>query len=505
MLYDFITGLRNLEPNYAATGGVEFVRRELLVFRDQYSLIDDCIAGEQRVKERRTTYLQLPGNMNDADHLARYNNYVSRAVFYGVAGRTLDGLVGRVFTRDAVAEVPTSLTPVLDDANGESVSFDQLTQKGVATVVAKGRAGLFVDYPRVESASRQQLNTGEIKPTIHLYQPQQITNWRKVRINGKDKLTLVVLMEQYTIEDDGFASKQAIQYRVLRLTGGIYTVELWRQTAGEARGFVLYENPTVPLNFQGKPYDELPFRFLGPRESSSDIEKPPMYDLCSLNIAHYRNSADYEESCFVTGQPTLWAAGLTQTWVKEVLGGKIGLGSRGIIMLPKDGTAGLLQTEPNSMPFEAMEHKEKQMVALGAKLVEQKSVQRTATEAGIDENAETSVLSSCARNVSKGMQWALQWCGYFVGAEEASIKYELNTDFDLNELDSAERAQLVKEWQAEAITYGEMRDALRKAGVATLTDEEAQAALTKERTFFAPEVDPNDPNGGSDSGFGAGA
>ena len=59
-----------------------------------------------------------------------------------------------------------------------------------------------------------------------------------------------------------------------------------------------------------------------------------MYDLAVLNIAHYRNSADYEESCFVTGQPTVWASGLTEAWVEDVLKGELRLGSFGGIPLP---------------------------------------------------------------------------------------------------------------------------------------------------------------------------
>ena len=63
------------------------------------------------------------------------------------------------------------------------------------------------------------------------------------------------------------------------------------------------------------------------------------------------------------------------------------------------------------------------MVALGAKLVEQKQVQRTATEAAIDDAAETSVLGSCVRNVEAAYRWALQVCCDFVGASRDSVDF----------------------------------------------------------------------------------
>lgn len=493
--FDFLTGADVLRPNPWAASGVQYMRRDLIQYLTQYSLIDDCIAGEQRVKSRRAEYLTLPGDMNDPEIASRYQNYLSRAVFYGVAGRTLEGYVGKVFTRDAVVKAPGVLEFVVDDVNGEGVSLDQLTQKAVATVLAKGRAGVFIDYPVVEGgASAADLANGRVKPIINLYQPQQIINWRSARVGGREKLTLVVIAEAYTNEKDQFASEQLVQYRELRLINGIYHSSIWRQKAGQTTGFELFYGPVMPLNSAGKPYDELPFRFIGPRESSSVIEKPPMYDLCSINIAHYRNSADYEEACFVTGQPTVWASGLTQQWVTEVLGGKVLVGSRGILPLPVNAAAGLLQVEPNVMPMEAMKHKEAQMIALGAKLIEPRQVQRTATEADMDEEAESSVLSSVSRNVSKCIKWALQWGGYFVGINESAIDFQLNTDFDLATLTSQERAQLVSEWQAEAITYTELRANLRKAGIATLSDEEAIRQLEQDRMNFAPEGDPNSEN-----------
>jgi hypothetical protein len=471
--------------------GVEFVRAELLDMAPSYELVDDCIAGEIRIKSKKELYLPVPGDTNAPDIGMRYKSYLGRAVFYNVAGRTLEGLVGRVFTREAVIEVPNILNPVLDDANGESTSLDQLAQEAVAKVL-KGGAGLHVDYPKVEGgSSREDINSGRVRPTIHLYDRYNITNWRKIRVSGKDVYTLIVLREQYTVADDGFASIEDTQYRVLRLIDNVYTTELWRRPAKTA-AFELFGGRTIPLNFSGQPYNEIPFRFIGPRKNNSDVEKSVLYDLCSLNIAHFRNSADYEESCYMTGQPTVWASGLSEQWVKEVLGGEVMLGARGLMPLPADGTAGILQAEPNIMPKEAMEHKERQMVALGAKLVEQKSVQRTATEASADEQAETSTLSSVARNVSKAFQWALQWCGYFVGIAENSIKFELNTDFDLADLSPEERGQLVREWQAEAITTSEMRAGLRRAGVATLDEKEYMAGIASDRANFRPEANDND-------------
>ena len=502
---DFVVDQIGIKPNTHASSGVEFVRRDLIEYLDQYDLIDDCIAGEQRIKTRRQKYLPMPGEPSKSwgsqkdnyeayenaaqAYRSRYQNYVGRAVFYNVAGRTLEAFTGAVFTRDATVELPGVLKFMEDDANGEGVSLDQLAQKAVSIVISKGRAGCFIDYPAVaEATSQADLSSGKIKPSIHVFHPKQVINWKTERVNGRTAFTLVVIQDTEIdpTDADEFANKPTLFYRELRLIEGVYHYREWRK---QKDGKFTHDGFRQPLNYQGKPYDELPFRFIGPRESSSRIEKPPLYDLCSLNVAHYRNSADYEESCYTTGQPTVWASGLDTRWVADVLGGVVDIGARGFLPLPVNASCGIMQTEPNSQPFEAMEHKERQMVSLGAKVVEQKQVQRTATEASQEEAAEASVLSSTARNVSKCLLWALQWSGYFVGVDEGTIKYELNTDFDLANLDAALRQILLNEYQGGAITFTELRENLRKAGIATLDDEKARAEIKKERVELAAETE----------------
>lgn len=467
---------------------VKFKRKDFIKIAKLYKLIRDCIGGAPEVKAAKTTYLPQPNAADTSDaNIERYDAYINRAVFYGVTGRTLAGLVGQVFSRDPVIEVPEGLKLVTEDANGEEVDIIQLSKKATSLTLGYGRAGLFTDYPSTEgtSISKADLETGKIRPTISLYRPEQVINWRTKTRGAETILSLIVLEEKYVSQDDGFEMKEALQYRVLRLgpstenvtfeASEIYTVEIWRGDVGNMGITETYQ----PKNHAGNYFDELPFSFIGSENNDSEIDHPPLYDIASLNIAHYRNSADYEESCYIVGQPTPYLTGLTEEWVTSVLKGTVTLGSRAAIALPKDASAGLLQADPNSMPKEAMELKERQMVALGAKLVEQTTVQRTATEAGIEEASETSILSSSAKNVSKAFVKAFEWCAAFTG-DTGPITFELNSDFDISGMGAQERAQIIAEWQSGAITFNEMRETLRKAGIATLEDADAKELIAKE-------------------------
>jgi len=481
---------------------VGYTREEYRDLKPRWDLIRDCLAGETQIKDRGTTYLPKP-NPEDtsAENTTRYNAYKARAVFYGVGSRTVDGLVGQVSHRDPVIELPNELEPLLENVDGSGVSLPQQANQVLRDVLSFSRGGLLVDYPKVESESGttvEQLKAGDIRPTITYWQPWDIINWRTKQVGGVFRLSLIVLTENYVTDDDGFEEEKDDQWRVLRLDeNNNYVVEEWIRwnKVLDGRDVVDYELKAtwMPKDHLGNPFDHIPFVFVGSQNNSEHPDLPLLYDLCSLNIAHYRNSADYEDSCYLTGQPTPVFSGLTEQWVNDVLKGRVMLGSRASVSLPEGGGAELLQASPNSMPFEAMQHKEKLMVALGAKLVEQQQVQRTATEATNDKIGEDSVLTTVAKNVSAAYRSALGFALQFVSGNETEIVFELNTDFEVHKLTPEEQNALVTLWQSRAIVTEEMRDRLRKGGVAYLEDEEYKSIKETEE----PALD----LGASEEGF----
>jgi hypothetical protein len=491
-------------PTSGVGGNVAYVRPELAAMTTQWQLIDDCLKGADAIKARKDLHLPVPdaetgGTITDA----RYKNYIHRAVFYNVTGRTLQGLVGQVFGRDGTMELPEAIKYMETDVAGDGVSILQQAKKTLEHVLSFGRAGLLADYPTTGGVvTKAQEQSGEVRPIIKMYRPENIINWRTKRVGAKVKLSLIVLVEKIDVNDDGFETEVATAYRVLRLNEqNQYTVQVYIDSS---QGIVEHGELITPKQANGQPFDFIPFTFVGPENNDATIDAAPLYAMATLNVAHYRNSADYEDCCFIAGQPTPFFSGLTEEWVVNVMKGKVHLGSRGGIMLPKGGTAGLLQPQQNTMPKEAMEHKEHQMVALGAKLVEERSIRRTATEARQDEASETSILSSSTKNVTVAYQQCLKWAQMFTTAA-GDIVFALNSDFDLSNMTPAERQQLIMEWQSEAITFTEMRTALKRTRIAYQDDDEAQAEITANPpvTVEMPE-DEGDGKGNGNPVEGAG-
>lgn len=467
---------------------VSYKRKELKDVLKVYQMIQDCLKGEIRIKSKGTLYLPqpCPDDISE-ENKERYEAYTTRAVFYNVVKRTLVGLLGQIYAAEAVVDIDNSLEPLITDADGKGMTLINTSKKAAAFTLAFGRFGCFVDYPQTNGAvSKLDIDNGTIRPSIIIIPPWRVINWRTKKRGGKHVYSLIVIEEDYIKEDDGFEIIIGKQHRVLRLgvskennfpnlvldNEDVYTVEVWREEDGNLGISEAYQ----PTDFNGNVLDEIPFKFGGVENNDEEIDDAPLYDLASLNIAHYRNSADFEESCYIVGQPTPWISGLTETWVNEILKGEIQLGSRAAIPLPPDASAGLIQADPNTMPKEAMEHKERQMVALGAKLVEQKTVQRTATEAGIDNTTENSTLGDTSINVSGVIEWALKTAMIYAGGSKEP-KFVLNRDFQIN---NAKAVEIVASWQAGAISFTEMREGLKKVGQATQEDGIAKAEIEKD-------------------------
>lgn len=489
----------------ANTSSVEYQKDPLVRILPLYQLIRDCIAGSRSIKDARTKYLRHP-DPTVADKLigiTRYDDYLARAVFYNITGNTVKGMLGQIFARDPVIKLPTLLEPMIEDVSGSGMSLSQQSRQVAEDVIALGRHGLLTEYPRTEGeVSQLDLDTGNVRPIILNFKPEDVINWRESFVGNLRRYTLIILRDQadseHVLVEDDFSEDKTEVYRELRLIGDetgknhTYWSRFWTQE-GESGALVPGEW-VQPMDATRKPFTEIPFCFVGADNNDSSIDEPPMRDIAELNVAHYRNSADYEESVFYVGQPTPVISGLTVQWVKEVLKDTpILIGSRVAVKLPQGATMSLLQAEPNTMSSEAMDKKERQMVALGARLVEQRQTQRTATEYGGDKATQTSILATISRNVSAAYLKCMMWACQYSGAPFDEVEFELNTDFELAKMSPEEIAQVIAAWQTKAISFTEMRFALKKGGVAYQEDEDMRSEADSDPNAKGLDLDSTNP------------
>lgn len=456
--------------------GVAYVRDEVKDRLDDWQMIADCLAGSRAVKAAGTTYLPMP-NPDDtsAENIARYMQYRQRAVFYNVTRRTHAGLTALAFVDAPTIVLPSGLDFCLSDIDGGGVSLQQQMQATLGQVAAYGRCGVMTDYPAVDapvSQASMAANLG-LRPIVRTYAPKDIINWRTLSIGARKVASLVVLAETNMITAaDGFGLESRKQWRVLRLEYGENGLQcvayIYRETDA---GRVPVEKYIV-RDARGNPMQSIPFVAIGSRNNDLDVDDPPMLDLADMNIKHYCDSADYQESVFMCGQATPTLTGMTKDWWEGVLKKTLRIGSRAAVALPQGAELKLVQAQANGLVREAMQDKERQMVALGARLIQSREVQRTATEARIETASEMSVLSTCANNVAAGYVQALGWAGQFANVGGAST-IDIHANAELERMTPAERTQLVAELQNGGISWTEYRSKMRQSGIATQDDDEA--------------------------------
>ncbi|MBT4080302.1 MAG: DUF4055 domain-containing protein [Gammaproteobacteria bacterium] len=439
---------------------------------DGWTLVSDCIEGAKEVKSKGTTYLPKP-NPNDtsAENTDRYNTYKERANFVNFTGHTKTGLLGLVFRKDTDGDLPQAIEYLFENANGSGLTLDQLTRDVIGETLEAGRYGLLVDYPTAAGAvTRADEVALNLRANILAYQAKSVINWRTEMIGGVKKLSLVVLLEQNeVIAADGFMSQVEDQYRVLRLTDGYYTVQTYNKD-GEA-----ITEEIEPRKSDGGRWDTIPFAFVGAQNNDESVDKAPLIDIAEVNVAHYRNSADYEDSSFMVGQPTPFVTGLSQSWVDGVLKGGVVIGSRQMLLLPEGGNAGLIQANPNQMPERGMEMKEAQMVMLGARLIMDNKGVETAEAARIRYSGQNSLLGLVVGNSESALIQCMGWAGEFMGSSE-EVTYKINREFYDATIDPQSIMAQIQLVDRGVIADTDLRTNLRKGGLieAGRTDEDIE-------------------------------
>lgn len=442
--------------------------------------IADCIAGSASVKAAQPPYLRKPNPTDTSpENEARFVDYNARAVFYNVTGETKEKMQGQCFALDPVYTGPEALQYLIDDIDGSGVSAVQQSKAALGHVLAYSRAGLFTDYPKTDGVvSVMDAETKGIRPKVILLAPWNVINWRSELVGAKSRLVLVVMKENEVVSDDGYQSDLKERFRVLHLTNGVYSFEIWEQ---DGSAFKMTDSGT-PTDGNGQTFDEIPFTFIGAECNNSELEKPLLLDISNLNLAHFQNSADYEEAVFMVGQPTPWASGLTTSWVDDVLKNQIQIGSRAFLPLPEGAACGLMQAEPNTLPKEAMDQKEAQMIGLGAKLTEKREVAQTATEKSLNEAAETSILAGACSNVSAAYGRNLTFAARFANVDPGAdgILWELNQEFAVSRMTPQEAKAVQDLYAAGLITFEECRDKLTRGGYAYLSPEDAKDQIDEQ-------------------------
>ena len=433
------------------------------LYKPSWTKTRDAVRGSVAVKDKRHTYLPVPDAESNDDSIGsqtlRYRQYLKRALFTNFTGRTKNALVGAAFRKQPAIDVPPGLDYLIEDASGDGLGLEQLAKDELSNVLETGRAFFLVDYPQADAdLSLEDISRLDLKASIIPYTAEQVINWKTETMAGRKVLTMVVLAEDYRDGDDEFGHEMEVQYRVLRLREDGYTQQVYREE-------MPYSDEIYPKRSDGTAWDVIPGIFVGSKNNDPTIDDAPLSDIADVNIAHYRNSADYEESCFITGQPTLFIThSLNADEFFEANPEGIKLGSRSGHILGETGGATLLQPQANQLVMEAMRAKESAMVAIGARIITDRGNNETAEGARIRFASENSVLGDIVGNLSSALEQCVKWCAQFMGTPD-EVQIDINREFYDKSVDPQLIMSMVTLMDRQIISDQDIFDRLKAAGI----------------------------------------
>ncbi len=402
----------------------------------------------------------------------RQDQYKKGAYYMNITGRTKDALLGSIFRHDPELEIPPLLEYVSENADGAGQSLTQVGKEICGDVMETGRYGILADYPEApEGLTREQVRLLDLRPYMCLYPAESIINWHTTMIAGKSMLSLVVLKEPLDIQVDEFEAKRTHQFRVLRLTEGVFTIQIY-----DDEGTAVTEEyaPTAG----SATWSRIPFHLIGAMNNLVAPDMPPLYPLAELNIAHYQTTADHRENLFIHGQLTL---GISSDLSPEAFAlanpSGVIVGARVGHFLGPNGKFTQATAPESSSLRVALQDLREEMASIGAKLVSKGGQAETAETARINAASEHSVLETLVGNVSEAMEAALEDMAEYQGVDPAQVQFKLNTDFFEDGIDPQQVMADIALYDRALIAKQDVRRNLRQGGRVdpARTDEEIDA------------------------------
>lgn len=441
--------------------------------------------GEDSVKGAREIYLPRPSGMDDSD----YKSYLERAQFFNATGRTLDGLFGMMFRKPVMYEVPEGMEVYLQNIDGKGHSLNQFVASSAKDTLVTGWGGVLIDMPKAENiVSQRDFEENNFYAYMTFYKAETIIKWRWQENGRQQSLKYVVFREKVEVDVADYTTETKFYYRVCEIDEEGY----YRQTLYNDNNEIIEQ--TYPSDKNGK-FRFIPFYFL----SEEDEPEESMFDdMVSVNLSHFRKSADYENGLHWTGVPTPWSQGADVSTVivggKEVAEEPLKLGGTVVLNLPAGASLQYLEFSGSgcNQLANAMQSDEERMAILGARIIshEKKGVESAET-AKIHHMGEDSVLAKFAINLSiifsKLLKIYLEWS---TGTElqDKEVKVKINTDYDVSTMNSSQITALVALWQSGGIAKSDLFDNLKEGEILSADrkfdemnaeiDEEQQARMS---------------------------
>lgn len=421
----------------------------------------------------QTFLLKPPGQQDD-----QYKFYVLNTRYWNVTSRTLDVLTGLFFYRDPKVDIPETLKPIISNMDMRGSSFLDMAKKVAREVLAVGRCGILVDYPRVydpDGVTLKTMRERNIRPFVSFYYAEDIYDWGFTIIKNVLTLTYVVLADdhdketrvrvlelvpdEFVVNELGEITEEPATWKYQTTLYEVKNTKETRFTRGSGVRVLDQVCPTLP---DGSFLTEIPFRFAGLTYDQANIQRPPMLDVADLSIDHYRKSADISSALFHCAHPTPVFCGFNfQNGQQVQLGAQ-----QGITTSNAEAHASYLELNGQSINEIRKERDviTNELASTGARLLTNSSDSNvTAETSRIKASGDTAVMNILASTLGQLLSEVLAITAAWIG-ESGHISVDMNKEFMPYKMDSQDVIALVNAVQANILPIDDFVEALKNGG-----------------------------------------
>lgn len=119
---------------------------------------------------------------------AEYNKRIERAMYFNIVRRTITQLVRMIMAEGVIRKGTEEFGQIIADATGYGTPWNPFFQDAGVVSAMYGNAHIIVDYAISEDDSEiksmADVNESGAFPTLELFTPLEMTNWRKKRRKG---------------------------------------------------------------------------------------------------------------------------------------------------------------------------------------------------------------------------------------------------------------------------------------------------------------------------------
>lgn len=379
------------------------------------------------------------GGSTNSEGARRYEDYKSRAVWYGAAGLTVDAFINMIFRK-----MPSY--PVTSTVTGDAVDDDMEFNKFFFKNASSYRESMTELLARL---SREWLETNY----VGLLEDRAVDSKKSFSVLYKAEQIQRV---EYRIDDEGYyvpdyyvlreGKIDAVKYRMLLLDD----MQEYAQVVfipGKQKNTFIIDSIVKPTVFEEGsksklvPFKQIPFWLFG------ELKAPRIYDLTEMALGYYRNSADRENEQHMVSIKTAVFPG----WDRDEYG-EPALG--GALTCPINTEPFIMEAKTESQLKEAMAEKVENCARLGSSILSGRGKYLQAKEtAEINVGGDTCAVEAMSvmlqEKVDEILALKLRWIGEF----DKSIKLSLNTQYFATGLDANYIATLIKGMQSNALSF----------------------------------------------------